>query len=97
MTTVGTAELEAHLSEHLKAVRRGETVVVLDRREPIARIVPRGSLGLALVVRNASGTLHDVPLLGPPPTPMPSSDGATSRLASVDVLDQLREERADRL
>lgn len=84
MTTVGTAELKAHLSEHLQAVRRGETIVVLDRREPIARIVPVGAVGLELVVRPARGSLHDVPLLGP------------SR-SSVDVLEQLREERGERL
>jgi hypothetical protein len=29
MTTVGIANLKAHLSEHLQAVRRGETVVVV--------------------------------------------------------------------
>lgn len=83
MTTVGTAELKAHLSEHLRAVRRGETIVVLDRRVPIARIVPIGAAGLELVVRPASGALQDVPLLGPCAAP-------------GDVLDDLREERAER-
>jgi antitoxin (DNA-binding transcriptional repressor) of toxin-antitoxin stability system len=83
MTSVGTADLKAHLSEHLQAVRRGETIVVLDRREPIARIVPIGATGLELVIRPALGALHDVPLLGP------------SRSA-VDVLEQLAEERGDR-
>jgi len=84
MTSVGTAELKAHLSEHLQAVRRGETIVVLDRREPIARIVPIGAAGLELVIRQANGALHDVPLLPP------------SRAAG-DVMEQLREERAERL
>jgi len=84
MTSVGTADLKAHLSEHLQAVRRGETIVVLDRREPIARIVPIGAAGLELVIRQAKGALHDVPLLGP------------SR-AGADVVEQLREERAERL
>ena len=84
MISVGTADLKAHLSEHLQAVRRGETIVVLDRREPIARIVPIGGAGLELVIRRALGALQDVPLLGP------------SRSA-VDVLEQLREERAERL
>ena len=84
MTSVGTADLKAHLSEHLQAVRRGETIVVLDRREPIARIVPIGAAGLELVIRPANGALHDVKLLGP------------SR-AGADVVEQLREERAERL
>ncbi len=83
MTTVGIANLKAHLSEHLQAVRRGETVVVLDRTEPIARIVPIGAEGLELVVRPAKGSVHDVPLLGP-------------TRGEGDVRAQLVEERADR-
>lgn len=84
MTKVGTAALKAHLSEHLQAVRRGETIVVLDRQEPIARIVPIDATGAELVVRPARGALHEVELLGPSGSP-------------VDVLEQLREERAERL
>jgi prevent-host-death family protein len=34
------AELKAKLSEYLRAVRRGETVTVMDRNTPIAVIVP---------------------------------------------------------
>ena len=83
MITVGTADLKAHLSAHLQAVRRGETIVVLDRREPIARIVPIGAAGLELVIRPACGALQEVALLGP-------------TRSTVDVLVQLREERADR-
>jgi prevent-host-death family protein len=97
MTTVGTAELKAHLSEHLQAVRRGETVLVLDRREPIARIIPIAAVGLELTVRSAIGALHDVPLLGPPRHPAASRESKGPRSGSEDVLEQLREERADRL
>ena len=32
--------LKAHLSAELKAVRAGETVVVMDREHPIAQLVP---------------------------------------------------------
>ena len=32
--------LKAHLSAELKAVQAGETVVVMDRDHPVARIVP---------------------------------------------------------
>jgi antitoxin (DNA-binding transcriptional repressor) of toxin-antitoxin stability system len=32
--------LKAHLSAELKAVQAGETVVVMDRDHPIARLVP---------------------------------------------------------
>jgi antitoxin (DNA-binding transcriptional repressor) of toxin-antitoxin stability system len=65
MISVGTAELKAHLSEHLQAVRRGETILVLDRRTPIAQIVPVGAAGLELVIRPGNGSIQDVPLLGP--------------------------------
>lgn len=40
MKTVGIADLKAHLSEHLRAVRKGRTLTVLDRDSPIARLVP---------------------------------------------------------
>ena len=37
---VGIAALKARLSEHLRAVRKGRTITVLDRDTPVARIVP---------------------------------------------------------
>lgn len=38
---VGVRELRARLSAYLRAVRRGETVVIGDRRRiPVARLVP---------------------------------------------------------
>jgi antitoxin (DNA-binding transcriptional repressor) of toxin-antitoxin stability system len=40
MKRVGIAELKDRLSEHLRAVEGGAEVVVLDRKRPIARIVP---------------------------------------------------------
>ncbi len=39
-TRVRIADLKDHLSAHLRAVEAGETVEVLDRDRPIARIVP---------------------------------------------------------
>ncbi len=38
--TSTVSSLKAHLSENLKRVAGGETVVVTDRRVPVARIVP---------------------------------------------------------
>ena len=35
-----TADLKPHLSAHLRKVRRGQTLTVLDRETPVARIVP---------------------------------------------------------
>jgi antitoxin (DNA-binding transcriptional repressor) of toxin-antitoxin stability system len=40
MSKVGVADLKAHLSEHLRKVRGGRTLTVLDRETPIAQIVP---------------------------------------------------------
>ena len=40
MSSVRIADLKARLSEHLRAVRRGRSLTVLDRDTPIARIVP---------------------------------------------------------
>ena len=67
MKTVGIAELKSRLSEHLRAVRRGATVTVMDRHTPIARIVPYED-GPPLIIRRpppGSGRPCDVPL--PPP------------------------------
>jgi antitoxin (DNA-binding transcriptional repressor) of toxin-antitoxin stability system len=40
MKRVGIADLKARLSQHLKWVKRGRSLTVLERDTPIARIVP---------------------------------------------------------
>lgn len=40
MRTVKIGDLKARLSAHLHWVRQGEEVLVCDRQEPVARIVP---------------------------------------------------------
>ncbi len=40
MKTVGIADLKAHLSEHLRAIRKGRTLTVLDRNTPVALLGP---------------------------------------------------------
>lgn len=40
MPDVRIADLKARLSEHLRSVRNGGTVTVLDRNTPVARIIP---------------------------------------------------------
>jgi prevent-host-death family protein len=40
MRNVRIAELKAHLSEHVRYVRRGNVVTIMDRDTPVARIVP---------------------------------------------------------
>lgn len=43
---VGIAELKSRLSEYLRHVRCGETIAVLDRETPIARLEPVAGVGL---------------------------------------------------
>lgn len=40
MKGIGIADLKARLSEHLRAVRTGRSITVLDRNAPVARLVP---------------------------------------------------------
>jgi prevent-host-death family protein len=40
MKTAAISTLKAKLSEHIAAVKRGEEVLVTERGEPVARIVP---------------------------------------------------------
>lgn len=42
MIEVGVRELKNSLSSYLRRIRDGETVIVTDRGEPIARIIPVG-------------------------------------------------------
>jgi prevent-host-death family protein len=82
MKQVRIAELKARLSEYLRAVRRGETIVVLDRDTPIAHLTP---------VRDRA-TLHiRKPAAGAPPpnrVRIPKPPGTT-----IDIVTLLLEER----
>lgn len=53
MIKVGIAELKARLSEHIRTVRTGRIVTVLDRNTPVAQIVPYDQ-GANLQVRGAT-------------------------------------------
>lgn len=82
MTQVRIAELKARLSEYLRAVRRGETIAVMDRETPVAQIIP---------VRGRSALRIRKPPVGtPPPNRVPLPRRA--RL-DVDVVPLLLEER----
>lgn len=80
---IGVADLKARLSEYLRAVKKGHTLTIADRDEPIARIVPYASTSGRLVVRERLQhyrTLGDIPL--PPPANL-----------DFDVVDVLLEDR----
>lgn len=40
MKTVSISELKTHLSKYLRMVGRGEKIVVMDRKEPVAQLGP---------------------------------------------------------
>ena len=82
MRHVGIANLKSRLSEYLRAVRRGESITVLDRQTPVAQIVPVREQFTLRVRMPAPGT--------PPPNRVPLPKPA--RL-NVDVVQLLLEER----
>ncbi|MGH9364921.1 MAG: type II toxin-antitoxin system Phd/YefM family antitoxin, partial [Thermoanaerobaculia bacterium] len=84
MKEVKIAELKARLSEHLRAVRQGHPVTVLDRDRPIARIVPYTVGTATLQVRKpAPGAPRFCDVKLPPPL-RPPSDIVTLLLEDRD-------------
>ena len=81
MKKVGIADLKSRLSEYLRAVRRGETIAVLDRQTPIAQIVPVRQMPLDLR-EPAPGT----PAPNKIPLPKPLK-------LTIDIVQLLLEER----
>lgn len=69
MSEVRIADLKARLSEHLRSVRNGSILTVLDRDTPVARIVPYSAQPLE--IRKAKRRLRDLKL---PPKPAKRTD-----------------------
>ena len=57
---VRIADFKARLSAHLRAVRRGQEIIVKDRETPIARVVPYQSAPQRLAVRSATRSLREI-------------------------------------
>ena len=70
MSDVRIADLKARLSEHLRSVRNGDTLTVLDRDTPVARIVPY--VAQPLEIRQASRRVRDLRLPRRPAKPTDS-------------------------
>jgi prevent-host-death family protein len=91
MDRVGVRELRQNLSVYLKRVRRGESLEVTERGEPVAVLQPIARENDALSrlqargvsIRRGAGNLADLP----PPARMRLDRGLGA------VLDELREER----
>ena len=82
MKKVGIADLKAHLSQHLRQVRGGRSLTVVDRDTPVAMIIPFDDKE-PLEIRRATRKPSDLPL--PKPTSRP-----------IDSLSILLEDRASR-
>ncbi len=84
MNEVGIAELKARLSACLRRVRAGDTLTVLDRSTPVARIVPYLEAATPLHIRRPRpGAPRPGEVELPVPTPL-----------ARDVVDLLLEDRA---
>jgi prevent-host-death family protein len=85
MQRAQVAQLKAHLSQYLARVRRGDTVIVCDRKTPIARLVPYGGTDDGFVVRE-------------PTRPTAALDGVAGVKPKrrVDIVRLLRESRDQR-
>lgn len=84
MKRIGVAELKARLSEYLRIARKGGEVTVMDRDQPIARIIAYDATQ-SLAVREplvVYKNLGSIPL--PPPASLP-----------IDIVDLLLEERRE--
>ena len=75
MKAVRIAELKSRLSEHLRSVRKGRTLTVLDRDTPIARIVPYAAEPIE--IRRATRRARNLEL---PPAPASPTDSLAALL-----------------
>jgi len=60
MKQVGIADLKAHLSGHLRTVKKGEVLLVVERGTPVARIVPAADVRGGFVTRMPTRDLKSV-------------------------------------
>jgi len=85
MKSVKIAQLKSRLSQHLREVRAGETLTVLDRNTPIARIVPIDSADDVVITKPARGASFPGKLRFPAPVKL-----------DFDVVELLLEDRRRR-
>lgn len=84
MRKIGVAQLKARLSEYLRIARKGGEVTVMDRDQPIARLVPYAA-GSSLLVREPMVAYRNLGSIAlPPPVHLP-----------IDPVDLLLEERRE--
>jgi|SRR5580658_218008 prevent-host-death family protein len=88
MSTVGIAELKAHLSEYVRAAQKGREVIIRDRQTPVAKLVPIEQPQMIGEIRRATRSVADVErMLDARPSEPPMPQETFQRI--------LDEERAD--
>ena len=95
MRTVNIGDLKARLSAHLRIVRGGEEVLVCDRNQPVARIVPCPLEGLSEQEQRlvARGILTPPLKKRPVSASWPEPPGNVSDKAMEQVWQEERENR----
>jgi prevent-host-death family protein len=92
MDHVGVRELRQNLSRYLIQVKAGESFVVTERGREVARLTPSGPADspIARLVADRGATMPSADLISRVrSSEMPPAQGPPS----VEVLDELREER----
>ena len=87
--TVGVRDLKARLSEYLRQVQRGQTIVITNHGKAVGRILPiEEDLHQQITAMQAAGLLAwNGKKLGPLPSPVVNRSG---KLAS-DLVVEMRE------
>jgi prevent-host-death family protein len=97
MKPISISFAKNHLSALLERVRRGETVVILDRNRPVARLAPvERPTGSAEDARWLAGLARDG-LLAPATEPLPAADlpAPVAPREDVSIVDALIADRDD--
>lgn len=89
MVRIGIRELNQRTSQVLDRVRRGETVIVTDHGEPVARLVPIGDTASVLDELIGAGKATPPRFKGPLPPAVAFGDPSTD---STEVVRALRDE-----
>jgi prevent-host-death family protein len=85
MKRVMISELKAHLSELVAPVRRGETVIVCDRRTPVALLTPFDEEDERLHIRPPLIPMSEFTPIKPIKLP--------PGVSALAILEELREDR----
>ena len=98
MKAVGVKQLKAKLSEYLRFVKAGDTVLVTERDEVIAEIRPTHREPIQPTdieaILDSMAEKGEVTLRAEEPGLLPKIDVKLTGISSGDILDKLREDKA---